>query len=318
MAARLLVRHPDGVREHPATELSELRGLVAWLDIADPQDADLALIARELDLHPLAVEDAREMHERPKADRYATHYFIAFVAIESVSPGVLRMEEFSLFVLNDVVVSVRAGEWPARATVERRWREGRIATTGLLLHALLDATVDEYFAVVDTYGERVDVLERAIVEDRTGADLQRSLSQLFTVKRELLRIRKIIGPEREVLQVLSRDDLACFKEGERVYFQDVYDHVVRVTDEIDTFRELVSNVVDADLAAVSNRLNEVVKVLTSIATILLVMTVVTGFFGQNFTSIIPFDSPALFWGSVAFMVVSGAGLVVYFRRRGWL
>jgi magnesium transporter len=103
-----------------------------------------------------------------------------------------------------------------------------------------------------------------------------------------------------------------------VYFQDVYDHILRVTDEIDTFRDLVSSVVDADLAAISNRLNEVMKVLTSLATILLVMTVVTGFFGQNFTTIIPYESVQLFWGSIAFMVVSGLLLAIYFRRKGWL
>ena len=107
------------------------------------------------------------------------------------------------------------------------------------------------------------------------------------MKRDLLKVRKLIAPEREVLQVLSRGDVECYGPEERRYFQDVYDHVVRVTDEIDTLRDLVSNVVDANLAAVSNRLNEVMKVLTALATILLVMTVVTGFFGQNFVTFIP-------------------------------
>ena len=106
-----------------------------------------------------------------------------------------------------------------------------------------------------------------------------------------------------MLQVLSRGDVPCYGPEERRYFQDVYDHVVRVTDEIDTLRDLVSNVVDANLAAVSNRLNEVMKVLTAVATILLVMTVVTSFFGQNFTAFIPFDSAALFWGSIVFTVI---------------
>jgi magnesium transporter len=118
--------------------------------------------------------------------------------------------------------------------------------------------------------------------------------------------------------VLSRGDVAAYPPDVRVYFQDVYDHVVRVTDEIDTLRDLVSNVVDANLAAVSNRLNEVMKVLTSVATILLVMTLITGFFGQNFTSYIPYDSAVAFWGSIALMLVSGILLTVYFRRKGWL
>ena len=188
----------------------------------------------------------------------------------------------------------------------------------MLLHALLDTTVDGYFPIVDDYGERADVLEALILQDTNGEALRTSLGELFLLKRDLLRLRKLIAPEREVLQVLSRGDVECYGPEERRYFQDVYDHVVRVTDEIDTLRDLVSNVVDANLAAVSNRLNEVMKVLTAVATILLVMTVVTSFFGQNFTAFIPFDSSALFWGSIAFTAVAVVLLAVYFRRKGWL
>lgn len=318
MTARLLVRFPDGVRERPPAELSDLRGTPSWLDIQDPNDAEMALIAEELGLHPLAVEDARSRHERPKADAYDGYYFIAFSALDAQSPGALRTDLFSIFAMKDVMVTVRHSEWPARADVEKRWRDGRLPSVGMLLHALLDTTVDGYFPIVDDYGERADLLEGLILQDTNGDALRTSLSELFLLKRDLLRLRKLIAPEREVLQVLSRGDVDCFGPEERRYFQDVYDHVVRVTDEIDTLRDLVSNVVDANLAAVSNRLNEVMKVLTALATILLVMTVVTGFFGQNFVTIIPYESVALFWGSVVFMVVAAGGLVVYFRRKGWI
>ncbi len=318
MTARLMVKLPDGVRERPPADLSELRGTPSWLDIQDPSDAEMGLIAEELGLHPLAVEDARSRHERPKADAYDGYYFIAFSAIASRSPGAIDSDLFSIFAFKDVRVTVRHTEWPARAEVEKRWRDGRLASIGMLLHALLDTTVDGYFPIVDDYGERADVLEGLILQDTNGEALRTSLSELFLLKRDLLRLRKLIAPEREVLQVLSRGDVDCFGPEERRYFQDVYDHVVRVTDEIDTLRDLVSNVVDANLAAVSNRLNEVMKVLTAIATILFVLTVVTGFFGQNFVTIIPYDSVALFWGSIAFMVLASASLIVYFRRKGWL
>ena len=318
MTARLLVKFPDGVREAPPADLSELRGTPAWLDVQDPNDSEMALIAEELGLHPLAVEDARSRHERPKADAYDGYYFISFSAIDSKTPGKIESDLFSIFAFTDVMVTVRHSEWPARVDVEKRWRDGRLPSIGMLLHALLDTTVDGYFPIVDDYGERADLLEGLILQDTNGNALRTSLSELFLLKRDLLRVRKLIAPEREVLQVLSRGDVGCFAPEERRYFQDVYDHVVRVTDEIDTLRDLVSNVVDANLAAVSNRLNEVMKVLTAIATILLVMTVVTGFFGQNFVTIIPYESVALFWGSIAFMVVSGLALAVYFRRRGWL
>jgi magnesium transporter len=318
VTARLLVKLAEGVRERPPADLSELRGTPSWLDIEAPTDAELALIAEELGLHPLAVDDARSLHERPKADAYGDYYFIAFSALDSQSPGAIKIDLFSIFALRDVIVTVRHSEWPARAEVEKRWREGRLPNAGMLLHALLDATVDGYFPIVDDYGERADVLEGLILQDTDGVALRTSLSELFLLKRDLLRLRKLIAPEREVLQVLSRGDVQCFDPEIRRYFQDVYDHVVRVTDEIDTLRDLVSNVVDANLAAVSNRLNEVMKVLTALATILLVMTVVTGFFGQNFVAFIPYDSPVAFWGSIAFMAVAAFGLAAYFRREGWL
>ena len=318
MTARLLVRDGSTVAERPPSELSELRDRPAWLDISDPQDADLALVADELGLHPLAIEDARERHERPKIDQYEGHYFLVFYAIEAPSPGALTLHELSIFVLENAIVTVHDGDCAARQAVEKRWREGRLTSIGMLLHALLDTMVDGYFAVVDEYGERVDLLESMIVDDRSGDGLRTSLSELFRVKRDLLQLRRLVAPEREVLQVLSRGDLAIYPRSEAVYFQDVYDHVVRVTDEIDTFRDLTSNVVDANLAAASNRLNEVMKVLTSVATILLVMTVVTSFFGQNFVTFIPFDSPLAFWGSIVVTLGAVGVLFVYFRRKGWL
>ena len=304
--------------EHQPSELSELRDRPAWLDISDPGDADLALVADELGLHPLAVEDAQHRDQRPKIDQYEGHYFLVFYAIEGSGPGSLDLRELSIFVMQNALVTVHQGDCAARQAVEKRWREGRITTVGMLVHALLDAMVDGYFDVIDTYGERIDELELAVVDDRTGARLRTSLNDLFALKRDLLRLRKLVAPERDVLQVLSRGDLGFFPRQEVVYFQDVYDHVVRVTDEIDTFRDLASNVVDANLAAVSNRLNEVMKVLTSVATILLVLTVVTSFFGQNFVTIIPYESPTLFWGSIAFTVAACLTLAVYFRRKGWL
>jgi magnesium transporter len=316
--ARLLVRHSDGrVEERAPKELSELRDKCAWLDISDPGPHDLDLIADELQLHPLAIEDTLHRHQRPKIEDYETHYFVVFFALEALEGDVVRDIEVSIFLAKNVVVTVHPGDLRARVAVEKRYREGKLATPGLLLHALLDTMVDEYFEVVDAFGERVELLESLIL-DETTRGYQTSLSELFEMKRDLLRIRQRIAPEREVLNVLVRGDIRELREpGRRAYFQDVYDHIVRVTDEIDTFRELTSNVIDAHLAAASNRLNGILKVLTSVATILLVVTLVTSFFGMNFEAI-PFGSDALFWASLAAMVGATGLLALYFRRRGWL
>jgi magnesium transporter len=319
MTARLLVRDEGAVVERPTEEIPDHRAKPCWIDIPDRHSPELERVAHDLGLHPLAVEDATERDERPKIDQYENHYFIVFYAIESPAPDVVDYHEFSIFVVPNAIVTVHDGECAAVAQVEKRFREGHLQTTGLLLHALLDTMVDGYFPVVDHVGERIELLEEFIAEGgRDTRDARAPLKELFLVKHDLLHLRKTIAPEREVLQVLVRGDLRELREaGLRVYFQDVYDHIIRVTEEIDTFRELTSNVIDAYLAAASNRLNEVMKVLTSIATVLLVLTVVTGFFGQNW-DFIPYGSATLFWLSMAVAGILAVGLVMYFRRRGWL
>jgi magnesium transporter len=315
--ARLLVKEPTHTSERPPEDLSELRDRPCWLDISDPQSKDFELAAQELGLHPLAVEDAQQRHERPKIDQYDDHYFIVFYALEETSPGVVREIEVSIFMKQNAIVTVHEGDFTARALVEKRFREGKLHTTGLLLHALLDTIVDQYFRIVDGLGDRVELLETMVVGGERR-DYDTSIRELFELKRDLLRLRHLIAPEREVLAGLVRGDIRELREpGRRVYFQDVYDHITRVIDEIDTFRELTSNVIDAHLASVSNRLNEVVKVLTSIATVLLVLTAITGFFGQNW-KFIPYDSEALFVGSLIAMGVVAVGTALYFRRKGWL
>jgi magnesium transporter len=282
--ARLLVKEHNAVVDRPADQLSELRGThPCWLDISNPQSEEFDLVAKELELHPLAVEDARHGHQRPKIDQYETHYFIAFYALESPSPDVVNYHEVSIFVTHNAIVTVHEGDFSARRLVEKRFVEGHLPTSGLLLHALLDTMVDQYFEVVDQFGERIELLEQFVAEE-TGPNLHRAhapLRELFLVKRELLQVRKTIAPERDVLQVLVRGDIRELREtGKRAYFQDVYDHILR-------------------------------------ATVLLVLTVVTGFFGQNW-SFIPYGSLPLFWISMGVTGLIAVGLVMYFHRRGWL
>lgn len=317
MPARLLVKDESAVTEREPEQLSELRDRPCWLDISDPEGKDLELAANELSLHPLAVEDAKHQHQRPKIDEYEDHYFIVAYALEEPSPDVIRMRELSIFVAQNAIVTVHTGSLAALQVVEKRFRDGKLPTTGLLLHAILDTIVDSYFGVLDGLGDRVELIE-ALVIDGDQRDAGTSIRELFKLKRDLLAIRKVIAPERDVASSLVRGDIRELREpGRRAYFQDLYDHIVRVTEEVDTFRDLVSNVVDAHLAAQSNRLNEVMKTLTSVATILLVLSAVTGFFGQNW-QFIPYADPATFWMAMAFMAFAALATFYYFRRRGWL
>src|SRR5438445_430801 len=147
MSARLLVRDEAVVVERPTEQLAEHRDKPCWIDIPDRTSGELARVAKDLNLHPLAVEDATQRDERPKIDQYENHYFIVFYAIESPSPGVVRYHEFSIFVVPNAIVTVHDGDCEGRKQVEKRFREGRLHTTGPLLHALLDTMVDGYFAM---------------------------------------------------------------------------------------------------------------------------------------------------------------------------
>jgi magnesium transporter len=221
MPARLLVKEPTQTSERPPEDLSELRDRPCWLDISDPQSKDFALAAKELNLHPLAVEDAQQRHERPKIDQYDDHYFIVFYALEEPSPGVVREVEISIFMSQNAIVTVHEGDFTARAAVEKRFREGKLQTTGLLLHALLDTLVDQYFKIVDALGDRVELLESMVVGGE-APDYDTSIRELFVLKRDLVRIRHLIAPERDVLTVLVRGDIRELREtGRRAYFQDV-------------------------------------------------------------------------------------------------
>jgi magnesium transporter len=318
MPARLLVKQPHAVTAQPPDQLSEMRGEhPCWLDISDPKSEEFELAATELNLHPLAVEDAQNRHQRPKIDEYDDHYFIVVYGLEEKSPDVITQVELSIFFKHNAIVTVHEGSLAALQKVEKRFREAKIESAGLLLHAILDTIVDTYFDILDGLGDRVELIE-AMVIDGDPRDSHTSIRELFRLKRDLLAIRRVIAPERDVAASLVRGDIRELREpGRRAYFQDLYDHIVRVTDEVDTFRDLVSNVVDAHLAAVSNRLNEVMKVLTSIATVLLVLNVITGFFGQNW-DFLPYHSQALFWASMALMILGTVGAAWYFRRKGWL
>jgi len=275
MPARLLVKESTETTERPPEDLSELRDRPCWLDISDPQSKDFELAARELHLHPLAVEDAQQRHERPKIDQYDDHYFIVFYALHEASPGVVREVAISIFMKQNAIVTVHEATSPhvpsSRSASAREAADHRPSPSRAPRHDRRSILPDRRHA------RRPRRAPRDVDRRRRAAGLRHLDPGAVRAETRLAADPPLIAPERDVLTVLVRGDILELREpGRRAYYQDVYDHLSRVTDEIDTFRELTSNVIDAHLASISNRLNEVVKVLTSIATVLLVLTAVTG------------------------------------------
>ncbi len=288
------------------------------MDVVDPTPDDLQLLAREFSFHHLAMEDVARRHQRPKIDQYQDMIFIVFYAMQTTAERALDLIEVELFVGRNYVVTVHDGDLALLDQIRDRWRENVEVigdrSSGLLVYSILDALVDGYFPCIDELSDRIEDLEEGIFRHYDGA----TQKKLFGLKKELLAIRRVVAPERDVLNVLVRRDSPVFDEVTLVYFQDVYDHLLRVTDAVDTYRELMSSALDSYLTVASNRLNQVMKTLTASSIILMSMTLVASVYGMNFDHM-----PELHWQfgyawALGLMVAIGVSLLRLFRRIDWL
>lgn len=288
-----------------------------WIDVVDPQPAEMERIGQEFGLHPLAIEDAVRRHERPKIELHDEHLFIVFYALD-LCDGRPVLTELSLFSGKGWVVTVHDGELPVIAETARRWEEHAFGKTspgaGLLVYALLDSIVDGYFPVIDALSERTESLE-----DDIFAGVRRDTqAEIFVLKKDLLAIRRAVGPERDVMNVLVRRDAPLFSPKEITYFQDVYDHLLRITDAIDLYRDLLASALDASLSMTSYRLNDTVKRMTSGSIILMSMALISGIYGMNFVNMPELDWRFGYPMALALMVGIGSGLAWFFHRIDWL
>ncbi len=292
-------------------------GTIVWLDLVRPGAEDLALLAEEFGLHPLALEDAAGRHQRPKVERYEHHLFIVTYALLSEGDHI-QAAEVDAFVDDRFLITVRKDPRFSIEPVLKRWDTGGGCGklgVGYLLHGLLDALVDDYFLAIEDLNDRIDALEERVFDPEQGALVQR---ELFELRKEILHLRKVVLPLREVLDTLLRRDLLAFPDEIVPYFQDVYDHVLRVSEAIDSMRELLGIVLELRLSLASNRLNEIMKRVTSWAAIIGVATMLAGIYGMNFR-LVPGDGTIFgFWFALALMAVSSISLYLYFRRRDWL
>jgi magnesium transporter len=320
---QLVVCRADGhfrstVDPEDISDIIKRKDQFIWLDIQAPQEADIALLRNEFKFHPLAIEDATRHHERPKVDSYDGYYFLVFYAvIYDEAKNRLQTEAMNLFVGANYLVSVHEGEIRAIDETIKRWQKDEEDVgndTGALLYNLLDTITDDYFPVIDRLADRVEALEEQIFERFR----EEALQDVFSMKRDLLKIRRIVAPERDVLNVLIRREVPIFERNTILYLQDVYDHIVRITDSIDTYRDLLSSALDAFLSVQSNRLNQIVKVLTITSIVLMTDALIAGIYGMNFEFM-----PELHWQygypfALGLMLVLSVSLVMFFRWRKWL
>jgi magnesium transporter len=292
---------------------------VLWVDLCEPARKDLEVVADELSLHALAVDDAVQARQRPKLDRYETHEFLNVYGVRlDRSSGNLDLSELSAFITPRVLVTVRKDRTFDMDAVVKRWDDSAdlaVNGVGFLLWGLVDQVVDGHFDAVQTLDEAIEELEDLLFDDRPhDKDVQR---RSFALRKSLVTLRRVVLPMREVVNALLRRDLGVTTPELVPYFQDAYDHVLRATEWTESLRDLVTTIVETNLTLQGNRLNVITKKVTSWAAIIAVPTAITGFYGQN----LPYPGFARTSGLVVsclLILVISTGLYFTFKRKDWL
>jgi magnesium transporter len=285
-----------------------------FADLHAPDERELEVLQREFHFHPLAIEDVRTRHQRPKIDIYGDQYFLVFYRIGPSAQGDADwvLQEIDFFIGPNFLIVTHDSEVELlKKTFERFCREmGKKDVSGLL-YDLLDAMVDDYFLFLDDLGERSQQIEDEIFEHYDQVHLER----LLALKKDLALLRRIAAPERDAVNVLLRRDPPILDAAHIFYFQDIYDHLIRISDSIDTYRELATGTLDAFLSVQNNRLSDVVKKLTVISIIFLPLNFITGFFGMNFERTTG-GGDRWFLGALGIMALIPFVMLFFLRRRG--
>jgi magnesium transporter len=311
------------LHDFPVADISEHLSdpaSVVWLDLCRPTPADFDMVNTEFGLHELAVEDALHESQRPKLDRYTSHLFLSAYAVTLEAEGAsLDVHEIAVFITDQALITVRKDDGFDIAPVLARWDASPDLAThgvGFLLYGLLDHLVDGHFSAVQQLDEGIEHLEELLFDERRS-QIQAVQRRSFELRKNLVVLRRVVLPMREVLNSLLRRDLGTVNEAMTPYYQDVYDHVLRATEWTESLRDLVATTVETNLTIQANRMNLIMKKVTSWAAIIAVPTAITGFYGQN----LPYPGYATHWGvwfSTGLIAALSALLYLVFKRKDWL
>lgn len=283
-----------------------------WVDVSEPDEAALEAVSVRFPLPPLAVEDCLHFPQRPKIDAYRDLTFLVWLLPQVLEGEGVTAHELDVFLGKEHLITVHRADVPALARIMEHAEAHLVRGAEWTLHAILDAAVDEVFPVVEGVSDELEQIEDIMLSDARPEHLQR----LYVAKRALIALHKIVGPERDVVRGLAR--LEAFVEPDAyMYFQDVGDHLARVADQIDTYREVASGTMDIYLSAQSNRMNQIMKTLTVVATIFMPLTLISGIYGMNFRYMPELDWRYGYFFALALMLSIGLGMMWYFWRRKW-
>jgi len=294
-------------------------GPVTWIHIDGLHEIPLLeQMGDAFGLHPLTLEDILNTEQRPKSEDHGDYLYIVLRLFHEDAGGGLVPEQVSIVLGHNWLISFQEQEGGLFDPIRERLHneKGRLRRAGAdyLAHALLDAVVDSYFVILDKFGEKIEKLEDVLI----GRPSPQTLRAIQALKREMILLRKSVWPLREMLGGLGRSDSTLIREQSVIYFRDIYDHAVQVIDTIETYRDMLSGMLDIYLSSISNRMNEIMKVLTIIATVFMPLTFLVGVYGTNFKYLPELEWR---WGYFALwgvMIIIAIFMLVYFRRKKWL
>jgi magnesium transporter len=308
---------------HSLEELAGLRahGCTLWVNVDGLGNAEqLRALAESLKLHPLAVEDVVNTHQRPKVEEYDDHIYIACRTMRAEQSG---SEQLSLFLWSDMVLTFREQASNSFDPLLTRIRQShgrvRVLAADYLAYSILDVLVDAFFPLLDAMDEQLESLEADVLQDA----VPETLTRIHDLKHRLAAVRRIVSPTREVANALIRDAGGLISDASRVYLRDVYDHTVQILELVENQREIVASLLEIYLSSVSNRMNQVMKVLAIIATLFIPLTFLVGLYGMNFDTTSPWNMPELHWRfgypfAWLIMIVLVVLELFLFRRMGWI
>ncbi len=285
-----------------------------WVDIVDPGPDDLSGLESRFDLHPLALEDAAHPQRRAKLDVYPSGLFLVWITPTRRRGDSVSSHELDAFIGRDYLVTLHDAPSKAIETVASEPLRTLKGGPDWTLHSIIDQSVDSVLPLVDAVGEELETVEERMLE----APRQEDLLDLHRIRRQLLRLHRIVAPERDVIRGVARERDVVSEDAYR-YFQDVGDHLARVQDSIETYQDVAASVMDVYLSAQNNRMNEIMKQLTVVATIFMPLTLLSGIYGMNLI-VGMWPAPAAWWSFLAVvgvMVLIAGGMAVYFRKKNW-
>lgn len=289
-----------------------------WLDLTDPSAGEVAALGEAFSFHPLALEDLAKRGQRPKLDDFGDYMFLVYYGAMDGQGGEIELEEVHAFLSGGYIVTSHQRPCSALAEARERLDAQSPRSEQFVVYRVLDGLTDSFFPILDCLDDRMEALDGEIF-DRPEP---RQLEEITALRRELVRLRRIVTPQRDLLARGIDDilEIPGLEADSRNYFRDVYDHAIRISDQIDSYRDLLAGTRDAYLSVVSNRLNQITKQLTVVATIFLPLSFVVGFFGQNFKwLVVNIDSAGAFFVlGIGSLVLSVVGLLIWFRRGSYI